>query len=660
VRFDLPKFIPGQKIIAVVEPLSLVGLFIYLLAHSWLRWIDPLTDFPKDLYIAWRLAEGDLLYKQLANWYGPLAQLAQGAAFRLFGAGIDTMIWTNIALTAVAVVLVRDIFQMLGNRWSGWLAAVVFLVVFAFGHYLHAAEFNFLAPYAATATYSFVGLLVTLWGLVHHLKSERPWWLGGAGWGLAMAYLDKPEATLAVLGALVIYFSARIIHAARAQRPAVNWRGASGWAWMALAWLAGGFFSLWLPIFCYFWIKGGFRYAVLAANYVPYTMLSNRFLHTAMTAPILQGFWGIDQPWVRFGQQTWSGLTLVLICTVMVVASRIWIRAPKHSLGWWTCPVVAAIAVGLGAWLAEYEAGQWLEIGRAFVFPVILAAAIAVGWSLWAAWTNQANWARLLGLAVVGLAGGLMLVRMILNGRVYHFGFFMMPLAMLWFIHLMVFEAARPNPGARRANRLLPVVFSALTVVGALALARISFNNYAIKNDAVGAGRDRFFTFAPSASMNGVILYLLEEAYKETTPQARTLAVFPEGIAVNYFLRVPTSLTELEFHPVALAYAGPEHVLNELQAHPPECIILFNSNIEQYGALYFGADEASGSHLVWWMGDHYSLAAHAGHTPKTVTRHEIDVLSLGAPRSNEATLLHDAGEPLPPDISSTAASALSK
>ena len=58
---ELPKPIPWRMVLAVVEPLLILGLYIYLLGHSWLRWMDPLIDFPRDLYYAWRLSQGDLL-----------------------------------------------------------------------------------------------------------------------------------------------------------------------------------------------------------------------------------------------------------------------------------------------------------------------------------------------------------------------------------------------------------------------------------------------------------------------------------------------------------------------------------------------------------------------------------------------------------------------
>ncbi len=636
------KPIPWNTLLAVGEPLSVAFFFIYLLSQSWLRWMDPLIDFPRDLYYAWRLSEGDLLYRQLANWYGPLAQLAQGAAFRLFGVGIDTIVWTNIALTAMVLFLLRDVFRTLGNRLSGWLATVIFLGVFAFGHYTSLANYNFLAPYVAQSTYSFAGLVVVLWGLVHHLKTERPQWLGIAGLGLAVAYLDKPEALLAASGSLGIYLLAQVLRAARLQPPVVDWRGAGRWLGPAAGWVTGGFFSLWLPVFLYFLLRGGLRYAILATNFVPYSVLAGRFRHTLMTAHVQQGFFGFDQPWTNLVRQAMAGAALVMVCGVMTVTSRAWTRAPKFSARWWALPVVAAAAGGVGGWLAEYQAGRWLEIGASVVFPAILAAILATGWSLWSAWTGRGDWKRPLGLAVVGVPAALMLARMVLNGRVYHFGFFMMPLAALWLVHVMVVEGARPVAGSLRANVLLPVVFSLLVLAGTVSLARMSLRNYARKNYEIGEGRDHFYTYGTDVFNNGLMVKVMESAFKEKTPQARTLVIFPEGIAINYHLRVPTTLPELEFQPVALAYAGPSQVLNELAAHPPESIIFYDRDFTEFGVPYFGADEASGRNLVLWINDHYWEAGVDGETNKTVSRHELDILKPRAPGTRGVQLLRDA------------------
>ncbi len=246
----LPRWL--SLMLRMADPLSIAALFIFLLNQSWLRWMDPLIDFPRSLYVAWRLSEGDLLYDQVVSWYGPLPHLVEAAAFRLFGVGLDTMVWLNIAITVVALLLLRAIFGALGNRLTAWLCVVVFLCVFAFGNYTLIANYNFITPYASQATYGFTGLLLVIWALLRHLKSERPLWLGIAGWGFGIAYLDKPEPMLASAGALGIYFAVGVIRRARQAAPSSDWWGAGRWAMRVLSWLAGGFLCAWLPVLLFF------------------------------------------------------------------------------------------------------------------------------------------------------------------------------------------------------------------------------------------------------------------------------------------------------------------------------------------------------------------------------------------------------------------------
>jgi len=237
-----------QSTLAMMEPLSIAALFLFLLEQSWLRWMDPLIDFPRSLYVAWRLSEGDLLYDRVMSWYGPLPHLVEAAGFRIFGVGIDTVAWINVAVTALVVWLIRAIFGELGNRWSGWLCTVVFICVFAFAHYGIVANYNFMGPYAAQATYGFAGVLLVVWGLLRHLRSARKAWFGVLGLGLAVAFLDKPEPLLAAVGVITIYLTASFLRQARFRPPATEWRIACKWLAQSGGWLAGGFLCLWIPI----------------------------------------------------------------------------------------------------------------------------------------------------------------------------------------------------------------------------------------------------------------------------------------------------------------------------------------------------------------------------------------------------------------------------
>jgi hypothetical protein len=292
---------------------------------------------------------------------------------------------------------------------------------------------------------------------------------------------------------------------------------------------------------------------------------------------------------------------------------------------------VTALA-GLGIWLGVVSDG-WLKIGPAFAFPVIGAGLAAVVWSLQAAWQRGENFSRALGLAVVGMAASLMLARMILNARLSQYGFFMMPLAVWFWLHLMLVEATRfgKNAGEPRRNWLLPAAFAAMVLAASGQVLNFEVFYYGRKTFGVGEGRDRMYTFAPLLTKNGtkytngLMLNTMIAAFKAKSPHARTLVAFPEGAAVNYHLRIPSPLAEAEFHPLALGYVGPEHVLAELQANPPDAVLVCYRNLAEYNAPYFGADEASGRSIMLWVQAQYILAGKAGRSGLTLTGNAVDI-----------------------------------
>lgn len=612
----------------MLEPSSVAGLFVFLLCKTWMRWSDPLIDFPRDLYIAWRVSEGELLYQKITNWYGPLANLVEGAGFKIFGVGMDTVVWINWVLLVMVLLLLRAIFGAIGNRLTVWLGSLVFLIVFAFGHLTVIANYNFLTPYVAQTTYSFLGLLLVLWGLLKQLKTERPIWFMMAGLGFAVAYLDKPEAVLAAAGALGIYLLAQMVRIWRQKGSSATWR----WLGQAFAWLLGGFASLWLPVFIYLWSAGGMAYAWQAVNYAMGSLFDSAIRNQVENDPLMKFFIGFDHPWDNFFKQTEAGAILVLLCGAMAVLAWAWTRSRKFSAQWWMLPV-GVLAGAFFAGELGMQADVWLETGPAFAFPVIIAAVAMAGWSLWTAWRDGKEFSRVLGVAVVGAAASLMLVRMVLNVRLSQYGFFMMPLAVWFWIHLMVVEAARPvgRFTTLRKNWLLPAAFAGVVLFAGGAVLLFEVNFYATKTFAVGTGRDHFYTFPPRqtktglTNANGLMLNTMINAFKLKSPYARTLVAFPEGIAANYHLRVPSPLPEQQFHPLALGYVGAGNVLTELQASPPDAILVSYRNMAEYGVKYFGQDEASGGYIMNWVQENYVLAGKAGASTGTITHDAVDI-----------------------------------
>ncbi|MDJ0850154.1 MAG: hypothetical protein QNK04_17415 [Myxococcota bacterium] len=59
--------------------------FAALSAGSWEKWADVHIDFGAELYAAWRLAEGEALYRNIAYRHGPLPHHLNALWFTLFG-----------------------------------------------------------------------------------------------------------------------------------------------------------------------------------------------------------------------------------------------------------------------------------------------------------------------------------------------------------------------------------------------------------------------------------------------------------------------------------------------------------------------------------------------------------------------------------------------
>ena len=94
----------GPRLEAVRSALSLLGFFFVLGFLSWNRTGDPLRDWGRELYTAWRISEGDLIYRDVASLFGPLSQTLNGALFTIVGTGQDAL--TGALLTQVVHVTI--------------------------------------------------------------------------------------------------------------------------------------------------------------------------------------------------------------------------------------------------------------------------------------------------------------------------------------------------------------------------------------------------------------------------------------------------------------------------------------------------------------------------------------------------------------------------
>src|SRR3954447_18420296 len=110
--------------------LCLIALAIYFIAISWRKWPDPLVDFGRELYIPWRIANGEVLYRELGGHFGPLAQYLNGLLFKIFGLGLMVLVTANLIIFATIVVTFYWIARRAWGAVGAIAGAAVFIAVF--------------------------------------------------------------------------------------------------------------------------------------------------------------------------------------------------------------------------------------------------------------------------------------------------------------------------------------------------------------------------------------------------------------------------------------------------------------------------------------------------------------------------------------------------
>ena len=85
--------------------LAIGALGLAMLAWSWGTWPNPYVDFGRELYVPWRLAEGDVLYRDIAWFNGPLSAYWNALLFQSFGTSLRVLVFANLlAVVALAIL----------------------------------------------------------------------------------------------------------------------------------------------------------------------------------------------------------------------------------------------------------------------------------------------------------------------------------------------------------------------------------------------------------------------------------------------------------------------------------------------------------------------------------------------------------------------------
>jgi hypothetical protein len=197
-----------------IGPLAIALASVLLTAWSWEKWADVHIDFGNELYVAWRLAEGDALYADIAQRNGPFSHYLNAVWFTFFGVSIRTLVFCNLAVLAAICAMSWRIFRRACGRFTATATTLVLLGVFAFSQYVGIGNYNFVTPYHHSQTHGLALSLAMLLAFGEALRRAPVGWCAVAGAALGCVFLTKaelfvPAAAAALLGLVLVTFTSR-------------------------------------------------------------------------------------------------------------------------------------------------------------------------------------------------------------------------------------------------------------------------------------------------------------------------------------------------------------------------------------------------------------------------------------------------------------------
>jgi hypothetical protein len=569
---------------------------------SWRRWPDLLIDYGRELYVPWRLSEGQVLYRDLAYHFGPLSARIGAALFRMLGAGGDTLFAANLLLCAAATLLTYALSLRWLPRIDALAVAACFPCLLGFSHLQEVGNYNFICPYSQPLTHGLLLAILAACCVILFLNGRGAGWMVAAHALLALAFLCKPETFVAAAAAVAAgWWCAGRLNMLAGWR---IWSRVASCAGAALLPLAGA--AILHPI-------DGSAVSEVSAWLTPYRLIAGM---TPAAGHFYEQISGLHAPL--------RSLAHVVLITAAECAALIFLAGAVRLL---TRMSALWRGAGLLAWAALCAAAfmfiprtLWLSLPRAL--PVVMIVLIVVQFRRVRAGGEGAR--RGAALLVLAVPAAALLLKIALRVQLDHYGFALAGPATLISAGLALGVLPRALAGTTGGCTLSrAAVWMALATVVAWHSAT-SARHYALKTTPCGSGRDLLFADGQDRRGRNRVLIEAIEYVERHVPAGAGLAALPDWALLNYTTRRVNPGRFHTVNPFDVHLFGERTILADLQTHPPEYIALCARDTTELGAAFFGRDYAK--EIYAWILQNYTEEKVFGTWPPDPERFGVQIL----------------------------------
>lgn len=566
-----------------------IALSVLFLEQGWRKWLDPVIDFGREMYLPWQITQGKTLYTDLVHNYGPLSPYINALWFKVFGVSLSTLIWCNLAIYGCFLVLLHAMVRTMGGRWAAFSGCLLFVAVFSFNQYSQVGNYNYVTPYAHEATHGTLLCLGALSLLYHYAKNSSRLMLAGAGVCLGLVFLTKHELFIACVGGVGVFW-------------VVQWlRRGEGVFWRDIALFCGAAVAPSLLAVLALSLAGS-PGAVLDGMLFPWRMLLK---DDVLSLKFYQQSMGL----LHAGENVrtmlvWSGY---YVGVLLVGGAVDWFTARRP---WLNISVAVVIFLGVTWRLATLSQGDAAAMGTNILSPMPLALLVLGAGVMVRAWLRRKEGIEAREALIAGMLAYsfLLLSKMYLRTRFFHYGFFLaMPGTLMLCAAYFGWAPGFLRGKGRRGYVLIGAVAGVLTALGAVCFS-IAGHNYAAKTAPVADGGDRFYTDHRGLSLNTAL-----DALSAMAPPGSTLMTLPEGALLNYLSRMESSIPYYSFLPSDMLFYGEEEILGAMQEAPPDFAVFLYRDTREFGHGFFGGGYAQ--KIGSWLQEQYVLMHSAGPSP---------------------------------------------
>jgi hypothetical protein len=564
-------------------------VFALCMFHATLfRWGDLIIDTLREFYIPSAILNGKVLYRDIYYEYGFFAPYSIAGWFKIFGTSMLSLSSCGL-ITALATVFgIYKTASIFVNKFLSWLIGLIFLLVFAFGHYTPTGIFNFILPYSFASTFFIVFLI---WGIYCFLKfifSGR------------RCYFFTWAALLALAFAARIDFSLLVWFGFSLSFVAYNAFSKQSFSRNAILFLPVGIALIFY--FCFFSVTGSFWqfqnyfliYAVKAKG--------SFFTHAVIGLDDIRGHLitiGFSLLWqamllsVAFFSAVLSGLALARIKGVL----RLFIVA-----------IVCFLFIGAGIYLVN----RWIYFFIQYnALPVLLViGAICVLWKAIVG-NDTKFYISLFTLFIISLA---ILSRIFFNVNPNLYGFFLIVPGLVAYYILYYRLAADFFQKYIKSFSYasFAIVLSVVFTFQALLFWQLDDIYYRYKGFVVKTGKGVFASYLDGRTMAywSTVEYLLQN-----TKRSDTLLVVPEGVGINFFTNRSNPTPYVYLQPESFVVFGEDKIIADVAKARVDYIVFTARDTGDHGARFFGTDYAQKFYA--WILNNYTLVQQFGPYPFT-------------------------------------------